>query len=328
MALPKSRTTRRGQVETERARGGEFAAIERVRRMLPPPPTGEVWIGDDAAVFGPVEGQLLFTTDQSVAGVHADLDLVDLDDLGWRAVARAVSDVAAMGGQALRAVVAVAGPPTTDLDLLYRGVVACAAAHRCPVVGGDLSSAPGMTVTVSVVGHLPTGGPVLRSGAAPGDVVLVTGPLGAAAAGLRLLRGEAGQRGAPGSSDEVLVAAHRRPRALLAEGEAARLAGATAMIDVSDGLAADLGHLARASGVGFRLEHVPVAPGATRADALGGGDDYELVVTTQHADAVIETFTALGLRPPIAIGICTADPTEATVGGAPIDGAGWEHPWR
>jgi thiamine-monophosphate kinase len=287
-----------------------------------------VWIGDDAAVFGPIEGRLLLTTDQAVAGVHADLELVGLDDLGWRAVARAISDVAAMGGRALRAVVAVAGPPTTDLDLLYRGVGACAEAHQCPVVGGDLSGAPGTTVTVSVVGHLPTGGPVLRSGAAPGDAILVTGPLGAAAAGLRLLRGERAARRASGPVDEVLIAAHRRPRALLAEGEAARLAGATAMIDVSDGLAADLGHVARTSGVGFALDHVPVAPGATAADALEGGDDYELVMTAPRADALVAAFRHVGLRAPIVIGACTADRSQATVAGTPIDGAGWEHPWQ
>ena len=99
MRSPKSRATPRGGPETGGGNGGEFAAIDRLRRRLPGPPAGEVWIGDDAAVLGPGPGPLLLTTDLSVAGVHADLALIGLDDLGWRALAAAVSDVAAMGGR-------------------------------------------------------------------------------------------------------------------------------------------------------------------------------------------------------------------------------------
>jgi thiamine-monophosphate kinase len=330
MGSPKSRATPRGQSETGGGKGGEFAAIERLRRLLPGPPAGEVWIGDDAAVLGPRQGRLVLTTDLSVAGVHADLGVIGLDDLGWRALASAVSDVAAMGARPDGAVVAVAGPPSTDLDLLYQGVAASSHAHGCPVVGGDLSTSSALVVAVAVTGHVDgEPGPVLRRGASPGDQLLVTGPLGAGAAGLRALRARAGG-GAGGptpESDRSVEMAHRRPRARLAEGETARRAGATAMIDISDGLLIDLGHVADLSGVGYRLDDVPVARGATLEDALGGGEDYELIVATPDPALVEAAFATAGLRPPIRIGSCTTDPAERTFQGEPTGALGWEHPW-
>ena len=285
MGSPKSGVTPRGRSGTAGGNGGEFAAIERLRRRLPGPPATEVWIGDDAAVLAETRGRIILTTDVSVAGVHGDLELIGLDDLGWRAFTAAVSDVAAMGGRPLGAVVAVAGPAATDLDLLYDGIAASSEAHGCPVVGGDLSNADQVVVAIAVSGHVDGDpGPVLRSGARPGHRLFVTGPLGASAAGLRSLRSRAGARAPTGgrpqgagsradvASDEDIGVemAHRRPRARLVEGETARRAGATAMIDVSDGLLADLGHVADASGVGFALDRVPVFPGATIEDALRG----------------------------------------------------------
>jgi thiamine-monophosphate kinase len=332
MPSPKSGATPRGRAETGRGKRGEFAAIERLRRRLPGPPPGEVWIGDDAAVLGPVEGRLVLTTDLAVAGVHGDLALIGLDDLGWRALASAVSDVAAMGARPDGALVAVAGPPETDLDLLYEGVAASSEAHGCPLVGGDLSTAHELVVAVAVTGHVKGDpGPVLRSGARAGDHLFVTGPLGAGAAGLRALRaGSAGARGRsgtrPGGIDPV-EEAHRRPRARLAEGEVARLAGATAMVDVSDGLLADLGHVADASRVGFCLDEVPVSPGATIEDALGGGEDYELVVAAPDPERLVAAFVDAGLRPPLPIGTCTADPADRTLAGKPATALGWQHSW-
>ena len=346
MPSPNSGATPRGGPGTGGGEGGEFAAIEALRRRLPGPPAGEVWIGDDAAVLGPAEGRLLLTTDMAVAGVHADLEVLSLADLGWRAVAAAVSDIAAMGGRAGHAVVAVAGPPTTDLGLLYDGIAGCARAHGCPIVGGDLSTAEEVVVAVAVIGHVATTpGPVRRAGAGADDTLFVTGPLGAAAAGLRVLRARAsgvraggaraartagtGTAGAPRPGDEeALVAAHRRPRARLAEGEVARLAGATAMVDVSDGLLADLGHVADASAVGFRLDEVPVAAGATSEEALGGGEDYQLVVATPDPGGLLAAFAAAGLGLPVRIGRCTADRDERILGGAPVPALGWEHAWR
>jgi thiamine-monophosphate kinase len=321
-------------VSPEPPAGGEFAIIERLRTRLPAPPAGETWIGDDAALVESRSTPLLLTTDMAVAGVHADLEFMALDDLGWRAVAAAVSDIAAMGGRALHVLVAAAGPPSTDLDTLLDGVAAAVAAHGAVLVGGDLSNASEVVVAVTVTGLVSDGpGAVRRSGAKPGDHLLVTGALGASAAGLRVLRaGGAPGEGTenPGPADEALsalVRAHRRPRAGLAEGEAARLGGASAMIDVSDGLAADLDHLARASAVGVRLDDVPVAPGATVEEALGGGEDYELVFAAPDIGVVMHAFAHAGLGAPLVIGVCTADPTERMWKGQPLPTTGWEHRW-
>ena len=303
---------------------GELAVVERLRQLLPGPPEGQTWIGDDAAVVAPPTGDLLLAADTVVAGVHVDLDLVGLDDLGWKSISVNVSDIAAMGGTPMYALVALCGPPDTDVELVYQGVQAAAEAYACPVVGGDLSGACQLVVSVSVAGDAGPSSPVLRSGAAPGDAVLVTGPLGASAAGLRLLRAGAAGAGHP------LVEAHRRPRARPDEGRAARAGGATAMIDVSDGLASDVRRLAQASGVGLELEAatVPLAAGAGLDEALGGGEDYELVFTANDPGAVAAAFARAGLRPPVAIGRCTPDRGRLLLDGAPLPAVGWEHEWR
>jgi thiamine-monophosphate kinase len=319
--------------------GGEFALIDRLRQRLPGPPDGEVWIGDDTAVLRPARGgagsRVLLTTDMSVAGVHADLGLVGLDDLGWRAVAAAVSDIAAMGGRATHVLVAAAGPPSTDIEVLYDGVAGAVIAHGCEVVGGDLSNADQVVVVVTVAGLVEDGpGPVLRRGARRGDHLFVTGPLGASAAGLRILRARRENVGSERLSvpenpktEGPLVEAYRRPRARLAEGGAARRGGASAMIDVSDGLAADLGHLADESGVGFHLDRVPVFSGAVIEEALGGGEDYELVFAATDPARVRAGFATAGLAEPIAIGVCTAEDEGREWDGRELAPSGWEHRW-
>ena len=298
----------------------EFSLIDRLRARLPA-------IGDDAAVVPAPAGRLLLCSDAAVAGVHADLAAVGVDDLGWKAVAATVSDIAAMGGRPRFALVTVSGPlGDVDLDLLYDGVLAAAEASSCAVVGGDLTAAPGLVVSVAVVGSV-DGEPVLRSGAAPGDSLFVTGPLGAAAAGLALLQG--GEAGV----DPDLELAHRRPRPRVAEGEVARLAGATAMIDLSDGLAADLWHLADESDVGVVVDRVPVAVGVARvaddpeALALGGGEDYELLFAAADPDRVEEGFRAAGLTAPLRIGRCTGERSERQLRDDPLPRLGWEHTW-
>jgi thiamine-monophosphate kinase len=142
--------------------------------------------------------------------------------------------------------------------------------------------------------------------------VWVTGPLGAASAGLRALRA-----GTPAGA--ALVAAHARPVPRVAEGTAAREVGATAMIDVSDGFGADLGHILTSSGVGAELTSLPVAPGASEADAYGGGDDYELVFCAPAGTPIVEGFTARGLRAPVRVGVIVADPSRRP------PAAGWVH---
>ena len=302
----------------------ELRQIERLRSRLPSPPPGEVWIGDDAAVVAPAAGAQLLAVDLVVAGVHADLGLVGVDDLGWKALAVNLSDLAAMAGVPRHAVVAVAVPAAggVDLDLLYDGLAAAAAEFACPLVGGDLSATPGpLVVSVAVTGEAGARPAVLRRGAQVADTLLVTGPLGASAAGLRLLRAGRG-----GEAPE-LVAAHRRPRPRLAEGLMAREAGATAMIDLSDGLATDVGHLARASGVGIALDAVPVAEGATFDEALGGGEDYELLFAAPDPDRVESAFADAGLAVPLRIGVCTEDPDERRLGDGDLPAGGWEHHW-
>jgi thiamine-monophosphate kinase len=304
---------------------GEFEVVAALAETLPrPTDPRQVWIGDDAAVLPtPSGGRLLLATDAVVAGVHADLSLTGLDDLGWKALAAAVSDIAAMGGDPGHAVVAVAAPAGTDMAALYEGIAASAAAHRCPVVGGDLVSSTALVVAVTVTGFCEDE-PVLRRGARPGDGVWVTRPLGAAAAGLRsYLAAGADEAAGPGDADNRR--AHARPRAELDAGRAARQAGATAMIDISDGLAADLGHLVDASGVGIRLESVPVAAGATVDDALGGGEDFALAFCAGDAARVAAAFA--GLRAPLLVGTCTDAGGELTLAGVSLNRAGWEHRW-
>jgi thiamine-monophosphate kinase len=306
---------------------GEFAAIAAIQAALPgPPDASEVWIGDDTAVLpAPAGDHFLFAADTVVAGVHADLTLTGLDDLGWKALAAAVSDVAAMGGEPGVAVVTVAGPPGTDLACLYEGLGAAAAAFHCPIVGGDLTNAGGLVVTVAVTGSC-AGEPVLRGGARAGDVIWVTRPVGGSAAGLRRYRALAAGE-VEVEQDAALLRAHARPTAELAAGQAARRAGARAMIDVSDGLAADLGHIAAASRVGVRLDRVPVARGASREEALGGGEDFALAFCAPGGAPVIEAFS--GLPAPIRIGVCTDDAGALIVEGRPLEvrRRGWEHEW-
>jgi thiamine-monophosphate kinase len=249
--------------------------------------------------------------------------------MGWKAMVANVSDIAAVGGRPCCAVVTVAGPlGTIDFDLLYDGLTEASSAYGCPIVGGDLTSSATLVVSVAIVGDAGPDGPpapVLRSGAKAGDIIFVTGPLGSSAAGLQLL-----QTGRVSEAPD-LVLAHRRPRARLDEGTAARIAGATAMIDVSDGLASDLRHIADASGVGVVLDRVPVAIGVNRVSnepeslALGGGEDFELLFTSPDPDLVETTFAERGLGTPLRIGHCTAEVGERRLRDGDLPIAGWEH---
>ncbi len=308
----------------DRLPGGEFDILARLRAQLPVAEPGEVYAGDDTAVLEVEGGRMLLATDLVCEGVHFDLELGSLADAAWKAVAANVSDMAAMGGRPLHAVAAVAGPARRgpgDLDSLFEGLAEASAHYGARLVGGDLSRAGSWFIAIAMTGRCDDD-PVLRSGARPGDRIYVTGPLGAAAAGLAALRSRAV------GADENLVAAYRRPVARLSEGSVARRAGASAMIDVSDGLIGDLGHIAEESGVGFELDTVPVARGASEEQALGGGEDYELVFTL-GGSGELGGFASEGLRPPIEIGVCTARPSERMLRGRPVGALGWQHSfWR
>jgi len=277
-----------------------------------------VHVGDDAAVLAPFVGQALISTDVAVLGVHLDEALFPLEDLGFKAVAAAVSDLAAMGGRPRAAVVAVSSPPGTDLEELHRGIADAATITNCPIVGGDLTRSKDVSVAVTVMGECPDRGAVLRSGAKAGDEILVTGPLGRSAAGLRRRRTGA-------ALNDELVVAHRRPWPRIDEGIAARNAGAHAMMDLSDGLGIDLHRLADASRVGFELTHVPVAEGATLEEATSGGEDYELLIITDDSARLRMIFIDRGLRAPLSIGTINRDVNVRVCDGDVFERRGWQH---
>ncbi len=288
----------------------EFEFIDRLRMRLPSATDDQVWIGDDAAVL---ENGQLFATDVLVEGVHFDLAWCDAAAVGWKALAVNVSDIAAMGGSPTAAVVSVVVPPGGGplADDLGAGLAEASEVFGCALVGGDTSTGPALVVSVAILGTSPAAGAVLRSGARAGDAVFVTGTLGSPAAALDAL--ETGEVPVPEGAARL-----HRPVPRLGEGAAAADAGATSMIDISDGLAADLGHIAGQSGVGVRVDAdwIPREPDVPLAVALRGGDDYELCFTAPDPMQVGDAFLSRRLSPPTRIGEIVAARSEAS---APSD---------
>jgi thiamine-monophosphate kinase len=272
---------------------GEFGLIDRLAALLGPREAGSLLmgIGDDAAVWRPTPGCLtVATADSLVEAVHFDLRTTSWSDLGWKALAENVSDIAAMGCSPRYALIGLGVPAEThidDLEALYAGLAECGKAFGCRIVGGDTVRSSQVVIHVTVIGESEVAEgddrPILtRSAAVPGDLVAVTGPLGASAAGLRLLQAGASLE----RDDEELVKSHRRPLPRVGAGLRLVEAGVRCGIDISDGLLADLGHICERSGVYARIEaaQVPVHRAATARFgvaaielALSGGEDYELV---------------------------------------------------
>ncbi len=255
-------------------------------------------IGDDAAVLEPSAGTLLVaTTDLLVENVHFRRRWAEPADIGWKAIAVNVSDVAAMGATPRWALVALACPDAAgrdEVEAFYEGALAVCDAYGVVIVGGDTSASPtGWTVNVTLLGEAVA--PLLRSTARPGDVIAVTGSLGRAAAGLAILERDQAPPGVPPAALAELTEAHLRPRPRVAEGRwLAAAGGVTAMMDLSDGIATDLTRLVGESGTGATvdLHRLPVAD-ATRevaaaldhdptAWATGGGEDYELLLACER----------------------------------------------
>jgi thiamine-monophosphate kinase len=304
---------------------GEFRLIERFTRHFATTPAVVLGPGDDAAVVTAPDGRVVACTDMLVEGNHFRRDWCSAADVGHKAAAANLADIAAMGARPTALLAAVAAPqdlPAEWLDGLASGMAAEAAAVGAAVVGGDTTRGDMLTVTVTALGNLEGREPVLRSGARPGDVLALAGRTGWAAGGLNVL-----SRGfrSPGA----LVNAYRRPQPPYAAGRDAALMGVRAMIDVSDGLLADLGHIAAASGVAIDVDTatLPVpeamrnAAGALGTDArawlLTGGEDHALVGAFPPDVLLPEGWRQIG---------AVAEGAGVTVDGRPWTGpTGWDH---
>jgi thiamine-monophosphate kinase len=270
---------------------GEFGFLERMRDWVGRG-SALVGLGDDAAVAELRSGgRIVATADALVKDVHFRLDWSSPADVGWKAVAVNVSDLAAMGAEPRWLLLTLCAPPDASEDMLrgmYSGMGEACDAYGMELVGGDTVRSGALTLAVCALGEI-DGDPVRRSGAKVGDALAVTGPLGRAAAGVNLLLSQNPKKVSPEDAIECMDA-HRRPSARVAEGRALQRAGAHAAIDVSDGLGSDVRRLCEASGVGAELDlhRLPVADEVQRiADArgwdavqmvLGGGEDLELLV--------------------------------------------------
>jgi thiamine-monophosphate kinase len=337
---------------------GEWGVIAALRARMPAGALTSVGIGDDSAVVGTPSGSVVAAVDLLIEGRHFRRDWSSAYDVGVKAAARSLADIAAMGAVNTALLVALAVPGTLPARWakdLAEGLAFEATRAGAGIVGGDTARADSVTLSVTALGDLEGRRPVLRSGARPGDVIAVAGPLGHSAAGLALL-----MAGIP--EPAALVAAHLRPAPSYDAGpEAARL-GATAMIDVSDGLLADAGHVATASGVNINLAASGLAVGTALREAaarlsapagssrttaayspasaatasplrtpsgdhqetaialewvLTGGEDHSLVATFPPGTLLPDRWRVIGQVLPGA---------GVTVDGTPHDGpAGWQH---
>ena len=305
---------------------GEFGLIDRIRRSFAKRSLrAPIGIGDDAAALYCSPGStLLATTDMLIEGVHFDLATTDLDSLGWKAAAVNLSDIAAMGGTPRFALVALGLPRGTRAEQVaefYRGFTRLARRHRTLLVGGDTcGSRDGLIISVTVLGEAARSRIVPRRGARPGDLVFVTGSLGDAGAGLELLTAGAGRR-KPGAGR--LIERHLRPVPRVAWGRRLASSGcATSMIDVSDGLSSDLGHICDESGVGADIiaDRIPISRDLRSAKglahpalayALSGGEDYELLFTVPAAKR--KRFRSLRI-PAAEIGVITRETGRILIG--------------
>jgi thiamine-monophosphate kinase len=303
---------------------GEFTVIDRLVRGRRQPDAVLLGPGDDAAVLAAADGRTVVSTDMLVAGRHFRLDWSTPHDVGRKAIAQNAADIEAMGGRATAFVVGFGAPadtPAADAEALVDGMWDEAARVGAGIVGGDLVSAPLWVLSVAVLGELNGRAPVLRSGAKPGAVLAVAGELGRSAAGYSLWHKRIG-------GFDALRARHLVPEPPYGQGAVAANAGAQAMIDVSDGLIADLGHVADASGVGIDLSTVALAPdhdALSPAAATVGEDPWSWVLGGGEDHALVACFA--GPPPPgwRVIGQVLDGPARVLVDGADWQGyVGWQ----
>ncbi|MDQ1695582.1 MAG: thiamine-monophosphate kinase [Frankiaceae bacterium] len=327
---------RRREADISVSDAGEFGLIARIVARLPQGEDVLVGPGDDAAVVAAPDGRVVVTTDLLVEGRHFRRDWSSAYDVGRKAAAQNLADIVAMGAVPSAVVVGLAAP--SDLPLSWVDALADGLRDECAVIGasvagGDVVRSEALTVAVTALGNLRGREPVTRSRARPGDVVVVAGRLGYAAAGLALLLA--------GHSDDPLADAHRRPQVPYAAALRLATAGATAMVDVSDGLVADLGHVAARSGVRIELasDDLPLPPELVEAglavgiDPLswvaGGGDDHAFAATLSDEAALRAMALLADLSVPVPfaqVGRVVAGPGDVVfVDNVPPGAAGHEH---
>jgi thiamine-monophosphate kinase len=293
----------------------ESALLDRIRKLAAPRGPGILLgIGDDCAIFRPrgAAGDLLFTTDLFIEDVHFRRDTHRPADVGWKVLARGLSDIAAMGGEPRFCLLSLALAPWTGnrwIDAFYRGLLRLAARAGAPLVGGDLGHAEKLACDIVVCGSVPGGTALRRDGARPGDDIYVSGKLGGSALGLATGTGAAWIR-------------HTRPEPRLALGRYLRIrAKATAAMDLSDGLSLDLHRLCLASGVAADIVAPPLFRGATLEQALHGGEDYELLFTVRPGRALPATPVPLTRIGVIRKGV----PGAVNLNGSPLAPLGYDH---
>jgi thiamine-monophosphate kinase len=305
-------------VKLGKSSASERALIERIREWAGRPRAGGIrlGIGDDCAIFRPrgaVE-DLLFTTDLLIEDVHFRRSTHRAADIGWKALARGLSDLAAMGAEPRFCLLSLALPPWADarwIGGVYRGLLRLAARTGAPLVGGDLSRAEKAMCDIVACGSVPRGRALRRDGARPGDAIYVSGALGGSALGLATGRGRAWRR-------------HLHPEPRLALGRFLReRLRATAAMDLSDGLSLDLRRLCLASQLSAEIAPPPVFPGATLDQALHGGEDYELLFTLPPRTRAPESFEGLPLT---RLGeMRPGKPGLVRTNGAPLPPLGYDH---
>ncbi|MEA2485042.1 MAG: thiamine-monophosphate kinase [Actinomycetota bacterium] len=332
---------------------GESGLIDRILARIGAPPGGAVGGGDDTAVVSIGTESVLFTTDALVEGIDFDFSYCSGADVGWKAIAVNASDIASMCGAPLWATVSMALPadtPVATVDSIIEGMLEAAEAWDIGVVGGDISRASEMSLSVAMLGSPAIDAPVMRAGAKVGDALCLTGSVGGAAAGLRLLQHQAvggpraddhpsGQTSSSGAAMAGLVARQLRPVARVREAALLARSGPSSMIDLSDGLALDLSRVMRASATGCEVDDsaIPLDPGLAAlfgADreaalelAMTGGEDFELLFTIADASAsaAIAAVEQMGTA---CTRIGNIVDSGCTVGDRPLsewEGLGWDH---
>jgi thiamine-monophosphate kinase len=322
----------------------ELALIERIGALARRRPGTLLGIGDDAALLR-VGGTAVVTQDLLVEDVHFRRATTGAHDLGHKALAVNLSDLAAMAAEPVAALVGLCLPPggvaDEEVDQLYAGMEVLAARHGVTVAGGDVAEGPALVLAVTAVGRQVAGVPTpLRSGARPGDVLCVTGALGAAAAGLLLLERPGLGDAVPEAVARRLRAAQLRPEPRVEEGRALAEAGARAMLDVSDGVALDARQMALASGARavLELDALPLAEGVPEVAAAAGLDARRLAGTGGEDYELLAALAPAGLEGARRAVPCLLTPVGRVEEGPPglqaLDGAGaevdlgpggWEH---